>query len=64
MSTFSRYILRVFFAQMALLLISFTALLQVFDLLSNSIEVLNRGGGHFSALALYAALRLLRCRKS
>ncbi len=46
---------------MALLLISFTALLQVFDLLSNSIEVLNRGGGHFSALALYA---LLRCRKS
>jgi lipopolysaccharide export system permease protein len=57
-STFSRYILRVFFAQMALLLISFTALLQVFDLLSNSLDVLNRGGGHFSSLALYAALRL------
>jgi len=58
MSTFSRYILRVFFAQMALLLISFTALLQVFDLLSNSIDVLNRGDNHFSALALYAVLRL------
>src|SRR3954466_6460577 len=58
MSTFSRYILRVFFMQMLLLLISFTALLQVFDLLSNSLEVLNRGDGHFSALALYAVLRL------
>ena len=58
MSTFSRYILRVFFAQMALLLISFTALLQVFDLLSNSLEVLNRSQGKFSALALYAVLRL------
>jgi lipopolysaccharide export system permease protein len=58
MSTFSRYVMRVFFVQMALLLISFTALLQVFDLLSNSIEVISRGGGHFSALALYAVLRL------
>jgi lipopolysaccharide export system permease protein len=58
MSTFSRYVLRVFFAQLALLMISFTALLQVFDLLSNSIDVLKRGDGHFSALALYAVLRL------
>ncbi len=58
MSTFSRYVLRVFFAQLALLLISFTALLQVFDLLSNSIDVMKRGDGHFSALALYAVLRL------
>src|SRR4051794_36469879 len=58
MRTFSRYVLRVFFVQMALLLLSFTALLQVFDLLSNSIEVLSRGDGHFSALALYAVLRL------
>ena len=58
MSTFSRYILRVFFAQMALLLISFTALLQVFDLLTNSIEVLGRSQGKFSGLALYAVLRL------
>lgn len=58
MSTFSRYVLRVFFSQMALLLVSFTALLQVFDLLSNSIEVLKRGDGHMSALALYAVLRV------
>src|SRR4051794_38738056 len=58
MRTFSRYVLRVFFVQMALLLLSFTALLQVFDLLSNSIEVLSRGDGHFSALALYAVFRL------
>jgi lipopolysaccharide export system permease protein len=58
MRTFSRYVLRVFFVQMALLLLSFTALLQVFDLLSNSIEVLSRGDGHFNALALYAVLRL------
>jgi lipopolysaccharide export system permease protein len=58
MSTFSRYVLRVFFSQFALLLISFTALLQVFDLLSNSIDVIKRGDGHFSALALYALLRL------
>ena len=58
MSTFSRYVLRVFFVQMALLLISFTALLQVFDLLSNSIDVLHRSNGHFSALMLYAVLRL------
>jgi lipopolysaccharide export system permease protein len=58
MSTFSRYILRVFFVQMALLLISFTALLQVFDLLANSIEVLNRSDGKFSGLLLYAVLRL------
>lgn len=58
MSTFSRYILRVFFMQMALLLISFAALLQVFDLLSNSADVLKRGEGHFSALGIYAVLRL------
>jgi len=58
MSTFSRYILRVFFMQMALLLISFAALLQVFDLLSNSADVLKRADGHFSALGIYAILRL------
>jgi lipopolysaccharide export system permease protein len=58
MSTFSRYILRVFFVQMALLMISFTALLQVFDLLSNSLTVLGRSEGKFSGLALYAVLRL------
>lgn len=58
MSTFSRYILRVFFVQMSLLLISFTALLQVFDLLSNSLTVLGRSDEKLSSLALYAVLRL------
>src|SRR5688572_17198711 len=58
MSTFGRYILRVFFVQMSLLLISFTALLQLFDLLTNSIEVLDRSDGKFSGLMLYAVLRL------
>ena len=52
MSTFSRYILRVFFVQMALLLISFAALLQVFDLLSNSITVLSRSDGKLSGLSI------------
>ena len=58
MNTFARYIFRVFFAQFALLLISFTALMQVFDLLSNSIDVLNHGNGTFSELLLYAILRI------
>jgi lipopolysaccharide export system permease protein len=58
MSRFSRYILRVFFVQFALLLVSFTALLQIFDLLSNSIDVLQRSDGKFSGLLLYAVLRL------
>jgi lipopolysaccharide export system permease protein len=58
MSRFSRYILRVFFVQFALLLVSFTALLQIFDLLSNSIDVLQRSNGKFSGLLLYAVLRL------
>jgi len=58
MSTFSRYVMRVFFVQVALLMISFAALLQVFDLLSNSITVIGRSGGELSGLALYALLRL------
>jgi len=58
MSTFSRYILRVFFTQFAMLLIAFSALMQLFDLLSNSIDVLQRSDGHLRGLALYAVLRL------
>jgi lipopolysaccharide export system permease protein len=58
MSTFSRYILRVFFTQFALLLFGFSALMQLFDLLSNSIDVLQRSGGHLGGLGLYAVLRL------
>jgi lipopolysaccharide export system permease protein len=57
MSTFSRYVMRVFLSQFALLLISFTALLQIFDLLSNSIDVLKRSNNHYSGLVLFAALR-------
>jgi len=57
-STFSRYIMRVFFTQFTLLLISFTALMQLFDLLSNSIDVLHHSGGQLSGLGLYAVLRL------
>jgi lipopolysaccharide export system permease protein len=58
LGTFSRYVLRVFFGQFALLLISFSALMQLFDLLSNSIEVIQRSDGHISGLGLYAMLRL------
>jgi len=58
MSTFSRYILRVFFTQFTLLLISFSALMQLFDLLSNSIDVLRRSNGQLSGLGIYAVLRL------
>ena len=58
MSRFSRYILRVFFQQFALLLISFAALLQLFDLLSNSVDVMHRSGGGIGTLGLYALLRL------
>ncbi|HVZ02154.1 MAG TPA: LptF/LptG family permease [Dongiaceae bacterium] len=58
MSTFSRYIRRVFFTQFALLLVSFTALMQLFDLLSNSIDVIQRSDGRISGLGLYAVLRL------
>jgi lipopolysaccharide export system permease protein len=58
LGTFSRYILRVFFSQFLLLLISFTALLQLFDLLSNSIDVLRKSDSGLAGLGLYALLRL------
>jgi len=58
MKTFSRYVLRVFFVQFLLLLLSFTALLQVFDLLSNSIDVLKRSEGNYTGLVLYTLFRL------
>jgi lipopolysaccharide export system permease protein len=58
MSTFSRYVLRVFFSQFLLLLVSFTALLQLFDLLSNSIDVIRQGQRGIEGLGLYAVLRL------
>jgi lipopolysaccharide export system permease protein len=58
LTTFSRYVLRVFFSQFMLLLISFTALLQLFDLLSNSIDVLRHSDRGLAGLGLYALLRL------
>jgi lipopolysaccharide export system permease protein len=58
MSTFSRYILRVFFGQFFMLLLSFTALMQLFDLLSNSDDVLRHVDGDLGELGLYAVLRI------
>ncbi|MFN3397801.1 MAG: LPS export ABC transporter permease LptG [Sulfurimicrobium sp.] len=58
MNTFSRYVLRSFLVQFALFLISFTALLQLFDLLSNSADILRDHGGRLSAVLEYAVLRL------
>ena len=57
MNTFSRYVLRSFLWQFALL-IGFTALLQLFDLLNNSADILQDHLGDMSAVAEYAALRL------
>jgi lipopolysaccharide export system permease protein len=58
MSTFSRYVLKSFLWQFLLLLIGFTALLQLFDLLNNSADILNDHMGKISAVFEYAALRL------
>lgn len=58
MSTFSRYILRSFLMQFVLFLVGFTALLQLFDLLNNSADILTDHGGRISAVFKYAALRL------
>lgn len=58
MNTFSRYVLRSFLWQFLLLLIGFTALLQLFDLLNNSADILEDHGGQLSAVAEYALLRL------
>jgi lipopolysaccharide export system permease protein len=58
MNTFSRYVLRNFLWQFMLLLVGFTALLQLFDLLNNSAEILQDHLGEISAVAEYALLRL------
>ncbi|WP_374383578.1 LPS export ABC transporter permease LptG [Dongia sp.] len=58
MSTFSRYVLKNFLWQFMLLLIGFTALLQLFDLLNNSADILQDHMGQMSALLEYAALRV------
>lgn len=58
MNTFGRYVLRSFLWQFLLLLIGFTALLQLFDLLNNSADILQDHLGQLSAVAEYAVLRL------
>lgn len=58
MNTFSRYVLKSFLWQFLLLLIGFTALLQLFDLLNNSADILDDHMGKISAVFEYAALRL------
>jgi lipopolysaccharide export system permease protein len=58
MNTFTRYILRSFLFQFALFLVGFTALLQLFDLLNNSADILTDHGGRLGAVLEYAALRL------
>lgn len=58
MTTFSRYVLRQFLSQLGLLVVAFAALLQLFDLLSNSTEVLQRSSGHISGLLIYTILRM------
>ncbi len=58
MNTFSRYILKSFLWHFLLLLIGFTALLQLFDLLSNSTDILRDHLGKISAVFEYGALRL------
>lgn len=58
MNTFSRYILKSFLWHFLLLLIGFTALLQLFDLLSNSTDILRDHLGEISAVFEYGALRL------
>lgn len=58
MSTFSRYVLRLFALNFAILLLTFVAVLQLFDILSNGADLLERQGNSLSALLLYALLRL------
>ncbi|MGH6892866.1 MAG: LptF/LptG family permease [Dongiaceae bacterium] len=58
MMTFTRYALRTFLWNFAVLWISFTSLLQIVDLLGNSDEVLDRHPRDVSAVIEYAIWRL------
>ncbi|MEZ5829911.1 MAG: LptF/LptG family permease [Dongiaceae bacterium] len=58
MMTFMRYALKTFLWNFAVLWISFTSLLQVVDLLSNSDEVLDRHPRDAAAVVEYAVYRL------
>lgn len=58
MNTFGRYVLTSFLWQFLLMLFGFTALLQLFDLLNNSTDILRDHLGKISAVFMYATLRL------
>lgn len=58
MITFMRYVLRTFLWNFAVLWVSFTALLQIVDLLGNSDEVLDRHPHDVAAVVEYAVWRL------
>ncbi|TXH34788.1 MAG: LPS export ABC transporter permease LptG [Rhodospirillaceae bacterium] len=57
-STFAKYALRTFFWHFFLLWLSFTALLQLFDLLNNGDDVLKQSGGGLRQLMEYAFWRV------
>jgi lipopolysaccharide export system permease protein len=57
-STFAKYALRTFFWHFSLLWLSFTALLQLFDLLNNGDDVLKQSGGGLRELLEYAFWRV------
>lgn len=57
-TTFVRYVLKTFFWHFMVLWISFTALLQLFDLLNNGDDILRDTGGGFHQLLIYAVLRI------
>jgi len=56
--TLSAYVSRLFLGQLAAVGFGFVALLQVFDLLKNARDVMERHGESVTNLAYYAALRL------
>ncbi len=57
-TTFSKYAVKTFFWHFFLLWMSFTALLQLFDLLNNGDDVLAQSNGGIVQLMEYAALRV------
>jgi len=57
-TTFSKYVIKTFFWHFFLLWLSFTALLQLFDLLNNADDILRETNGGLHDLAEYAALRV------
>lgn len=54
----SRYLTRLFLARFAVVLIALVALITLLDVLANSDEVVEAGGGAAAALGRYTALRL------